>query len=210
VQLYERAGVAAIHLEDQAAPKRCGHMEGKQVIPAAEMAQKIRAAVDARASADFVIIARTDAIAVEGFAAALDRARRYRDAGADVLFVEAPRTEGEIEAVAAAFPGVPLLFNWIEGGKTPLIPLSRIADLGFALVIFPVSLLFANAAAMRRVLESLRQGVTPDRAGVPLSTFGELTDLVGLPEVEALGRRYATAEEDERPVGGEGRDTLPG
>src|SRR5215813_13785683 len=128
VQAYERAGVAAIHIEDQLAPKKCGHLEGKQLIPAAEMVQKIRAAIDARNSSDFAIIARTDARAVEGLERALERAHLYREAGADILFVEAPENEGEIERVAQAFRGTPLLFNWAEGGKTPPVPLQRLDD----------------------------------------------------------------------------------
>ncbi len=119
VHEYEAAGVSAIHLEDQVMPKKCGHMEGKQVVPAAEMAAKVAAAVAARTSPEFLIIARTDARAVEGLDAALERARIYRDAGADALFIEAPQATDEIEAVASAFPDVPLLFNYAEGGKTP-------------------------------------------------------------------------------------------
>src|SRR5690349_5858849 len=130
VHEYERAGVAAIHLEDQVMPKKCGHMEGKQLIACDEMVQKIRAAVSARRSPDFLLIARTDARAVEGLEATLERARRYREAGADVLFVEAPQTDEEIRAVAQAFPDVPLLFNWAEGGKTPPIGYAQLKALG--------------------------------------------------------------------------------
>src|SRR5215469_9915238 len=119
VGAYETAGVAGIHVEDQVAPKKCGHMEGKLVIPAEEMTQKIRAATEARTNPDFVIIARTDARAVEGFEPALARARLYLEAGANALFIEALTSETEIAEAARAFPGVPLLFNWAEGGKTP-------------------------------------------------------------------------------------------
>ena len=126
VREYAAAGVAALHIEDQVAPKRCGHMDGKEVIDASEMVEKVRAAVEARG--DSLIIARTDARAVEGLDAALERARRYRDAGADLLFVEAPETEAEIEEVAAAFPDVPLVFNWVDGGKTPGLPLDASAS----------------------------------------------------------------------------------
>ncbi|HUY61884.1 MAG TPA: isocitrate lyase/PEP mutase family protein, partial [Candidatus Dormibacteraeota bacterium] len=147
VRAYEAAGVAGLHLEDQVAPKKCGHMAGKQVIPAAEMVEKIRAAVAARTDPDLVLIARTDARAVEGLDAALDRARRYRDAGADVLFVEAPQSADEIAAVAAAFPDTPLLFNWAEGGKTPPVSLDRLRELGYRIVIFPISTLLAATAA---------------------------------------------------------------
>src|ERR671915_1688717 len=131
VREYEAAGVSAIHLEDQISPKKCGHMEGKQVIEASEMVEKVRAAVEARHSEDFVIIARTDARAVEGMDGALERARLYREAGADVLFVEAPQSEEEISAVSETFPEVPLLFNWVESGKTPPVPLKRLRELGF-------------------------------------------------------------------------------
>src|SRR5581483_9273925 len=119
VREYEAAGVAAIHIEDQVMPKKCGHMEGKQVVPVREMAAKVSAAVEARRSTEFLIIARTDARAVEGLDAALERGRAYVAAGADALFVEAPQSEAEIEAVAEAFPDVPRLFNYAEGGKTP-------------------------------------------------------------------------------------------
>jgi 2-methylisocitrate lyase-like PEP mutase family enzyme len=125
VREYEAAGVAGLHLEDQLSPKRCGHLEGKQLIAASEMVEKIHAAVEARRSEDLVVIARTDARAVEGLDAALERARRYREAGADVLFVEAPQSEAEVAAVAEAFPDVPLLFNAVEGGRTPPLELGR-------------------------------------------------------------------------------------
>src|SRR5262249_32514836 len=119
VREYERAGVAGIHLEDQATPKRCGHLTGKMLIPVSDMAAKVRPAVAARTDPDFVIVARTDARAVEGMDAALKRAAAYLEAGADVLFVEAPEDEAEVSAVARTFSGVPLLFNWAEGGRTP-------------------------------------------------------------------------------------------
>ena len=190
VQLYEQAGVAGIHIEDQVAPKRCGHMEGKQVVPAAEMVAKVRAAVAARRSPDFVIIARTDAGAVEGMPAAVTRARRYRDAGADLLFVEAARSEEEIEMVATALGDSPLLFNWAEGGKTPPIPYERIRELGFKLVIFPLSSLLATVAAVRQVLAEIREAGTPLPAMNRLPGFSELCDFVGLPEVQELDRRF--------------------
>src|ERR1700736_2962192 len=133
IQEYERAGVAAVHIEDQIWPKKCGHMEGKQVIPIDEMVQKVRAAVDARQDPDFVIIARTDANAVNGLEDALRRGRAYRDAGADVIFIEAPRSMEELQAIVQAFPGVPLLYNWAESGKTPLLSLDEIRTLGFKL-----------------------------------------------------------------------------
>src|SRR5580704_15884533 len=168
VGAYEAAGVAGIHIEDQVAPKKCGHMEGKQVIGAQEMAEKVRAAVDARAQPEFVIIARTDARAVEGLEAAIERGRLYRAAGADVLFIEAVVSEAEAEEVARAFPGVPLLFNWAEGGKTPPIGLDRLTELGYRIVIFPIGTLLAATAAMRRVLREIAE------AGTPAAVMGEL------------------------------------
>jgi 2,3-dimethylmalate lyase len=191
VGAYEAAGVAGIHIEDQVAPKKCGHMEGKQVIPAQEMAQKIRAAVEARSEPEFVIIARTDARAVEGLEGALERGRRYRDAGADALFIEAVTSEDEAEAVAGAFPGVPLLFNWAEGGKTPPIGLDRLTELGYRVVIFPISTLLAATAAMRRVLREIARAGTPATALGELPSFGEFLDFIGLPEVREAEQRYA-------------------
>src|SRR3954451_21900166 len=173
VREYEAAGVAALHIEDQVAPKRCGHLAGKQVIPAAEMVEKVRAAVEARE--ELLIIARTDARAVEGLDAALERAGAYRDAGADVLFVEAPEDEAEVEAVARAFPDTPLLFNWADGGRTPPLGLDRIRELGFALVLFPLTTLFAAAQAVREALERVRANGTPVLDGALL--FDEFTDL---------------------------------
>ena len=190
VGAYEAAGVAGIHIEDQVAPKKCGHMEGKLVIPPQEMAEKIRAAVEARAQPEFVIIARTDARAVEGLESALERGRLYREAGADVLFIEAVLSEREAEETARAFPGVPLLFNWAEGGKTPPISLGRLAELGYRIVIFPISTLLAATAAMRGILREIAQAGTPAAAMGELPSFGEFTDFIGLPEVREVERRY--------------------
>lgn len=190
VREYERAGVAAIHIEDQIWPKKCGHMEGKQVIPADEMVQKIHSAVDARQDPDFVIIARTDANAVYGLEDALHRGRAYREAGADVIFIEAPRSIEELRAIAQAFPDVPLLYNWAESGKTPLLSLEEIHALGFQLVIFPVSMLFAATQAMLGLLEALKQGQTPLAFAERMVTFSQFTDQVGLPDIQALERRY--------------------
>ena len=192
VGAYEAAGVAGIHVEDQVAPKKCGHMEGKLVIPAAEMAAKIRAAVEARAQPEFVIIARTDARAVEGLEPALERARLYREAGADALFIEALVSEAEVEEAARVFPGVPLLFNWAEGGKTPPVSLARLTELGYRIVIFPISTLLAATAAMRAILREIASSGTPAAAMETLPTFGEFVDFIGLPQVREAERRYAT------------------
>jgi 2-methylisocitrate lyase-like PEP mutase family enzyme len=192
VGAYEAAGVAGIHIEDQVAPKKCGHMEGKFVIGAQEMAAKVRAAVEARAQPEFVIIARTDARAVEGLEQALERARLYREAGADVLFIEALVSEAEVEEAARAFPGVPLLFNWAEGGKTPPVSLARLTELGYRIVIFPISTLLAATAAMRAILREIAVSGTPAAALADLPTFGEFVDFIGLPQVREAEQRYAT------------------
>ncbi|QPP10218.1 isocitrate lyase/PEP mutase family protein [Streptomyces bathyalis] len=196
VETYERAGVAGIQLEDQVMPKRCGHMAGKQVIPTSEMTGKIRAACDARRDPDTVIIARTDAVATDGVDAALERARAFRDAGADVLFVEAPTGEADVEKIADTLAaGTPLLFNWAEGGKTPPLPLSRLRELGFALVLYPIGTLLAATAGVRSLLSALRRDGTPaaalnDSQSVSLPGFEEFTDLVGLPAAREREARY--------------------
>ena len=187
---YERAGVAGLHIEDQVWPKKCGHMEGKQVIPMEEMVQKVRAAVDARQDPDFVIIARTDANAVTGFEDALRRGRAYREAGADVVFIEAPRSIAELKTVAAAFSDVPLLFNWADSGKTPPLPLHVIRKLGYKLVIFPVSTLFAATYAMSGLLEVLKRGEIPTEMSDRMMTFSQFTDTIGLPAIQELEGRY--------------------
>lgn len=191
VREYEAAGLAAIQLEDQVSPKRCGHMSGKQVIAVNEMAGKIRAAVAARRSRDFIVIARTDARALEGIDAAIARARLYYQAGADMLFVEAPQSKDEIELIARKLSGVPLLFNWAEGGMTPPIPIELLRSLGFRLVIFPVGALLAAASAIRQVLEIVRRDGTPIGAMQRMTPFPEFLDFIGLPEIDELGKRFA-------------------
>ena len=204
VGAFEAAGVAGIHLEDQVAPKKCGHLEGKLVIPAAEMAAKIRAAADARAQPDFVIIARTDARAVEGLEQALERARMYREAGADALFIEAVVTEQEAHEVARAFPDVPLLFNWAEGGKTPPIGLDRLTELGYRIVIFPISTLLAATAGMRRILREIAEAGTPAAALPELPTFGRVRGLHraagGTPDGAAVCRAGPGRQCPDRPA----------
>ena len=190
VQEYERAGVAGIHFEDQVAPKKCGHMAGKEVVPAKDMAAKIQAAVDARRSQDFVIIARTDARAVEGLDSALERGRQYRDAGADVLFIEAPETVEEIRIIAKTLAGVPLLFNWAEGGKTPPVTYQELRTWGYRLIIFPVSTLLSATQAMRTVLKAIHAAGSPVEVMDRLVPFGEFLDFIGLSEVRALEKRY--------------------
>ena len=196
VQLYEQAGVAGLHLEDQVTPKKCGHMTDKAVVGTDEMVGKIRAAVAARRDPDLVLIARTDAAAVEGLDAAVARARAYADAGADLLFVEAPVTEDDIARVADELRGVaPLVFNWAEGGRTPPVPLARIAELGFSFVLYPIGTLLAATAGVRALLETLRADGTPTAALPGLPTFDGFTDLIGLPEIADLERRFRGPED---------------
>ncbi len=190
IREYERAGVAGLHIEDQVWPKKCGHMEGKQVIPMEEMVQKVRAAVDARHDPDLVIIARTDANAVYGLEDAIRRGRAYREAGADVIFIEAPRSLEELQTIASAFPDVPLLFNWADSGKTPPLSLDEIRALGFKLVIFPVSLLFAATHPMLQLLEVFKQGQTPVPFREHMLSFSQFTDQIGLPQIQEIERRY--------------------
>jgi carboxyvinyl-carboxyphosphonate phosphorylmutase len=199
VEMYEAAGVAGIHVEDQVAPKRCGHMEGKQVVPAEEMVQKLRAAVRARRDHDFVVIARTDARAVLGLEEALRRARLYSEAGADVLFVEAPESEEECAAIARAFPETPLLFNWADSGKTPPMPLQRLRALGYRLVIYPISTLLAATHAMQQVVYTIAREGTPQNYSNRMLTFGEFNEFIGLPAVRALEQEFRAAE----PVSGD-------
>ena len=192
VQVYEQAGVAGIQLEDQVTPKKCGHMSGKQLIGADEMVGKLRAAVEARRDPDLLVIARTDAVAVTGTDDAIARARAFADAGADVLFVEAPTSEADIERVAAELRGVaPLVFNWAEGGRTPPLSLERITELGFSLVIYPIGTLLAATAGIRSLLATLKSDGVPTAALDDLPAFGEFTDLIGLPEVQRLEQRYS-------------------
>ena len=191
VQLWEQAGASGFHLEDQVTPKKCGHMNNKQVIPAGEAVGKIKAAVAARSNPDTVIIARTDVRAVEGLGAAVDRAKRFADAGADLLFVEALLGEAEIETVCAKLTDYPLVFNWAEGGKTPPLSYARIAELGFKLIICPISTLLSATTAMRRALAAIRAEGTPVDIVDAMLPFGDFLDFIGLPEINELEARFA-------------------
>ncbi len=191
VQLYEAAGVAGIHIEDQVAPKKCGHMEGKQIVPAEEMVQKLRAAVRARRDPAFVLIARTDARAVLGLEEAIRRGRLYAEAGADVLFIEAPESEAECRAVGEAFRGgPPLLFNWADSGKTPPLALPQIRAFGYRLVIYPISTLLAATRAMQKVVDTIQRGGTPLGYAGEMPTFAEFNAFIGLPRVRELEREF--------------------
>lgn len=194
VRAYERAGVAALHIEDQAWPKRCGHLVGKVLVPTSEMVARIRAACDARHDADLVIIARTDAIALEGFDAALDRARAYEEAGADVSFVEAPTSREQLAAIPRAL-GKPALYNLSASGKTPSLPALELEQLGFRLAIYPNFLLLAAIPAAQAVLRALKQSGSVEPMRGAMASFRDFFDLAGMDEVQELEARYAVPGE---------------
>jgi 2-methylisocitrate lyase-like PEP mutase family enzyme len=180
VREYERAGAAAIQLEDQTFPKRCGHMEGKKVIPRDEMVRKVRAALAARANPDTVIIARTDAIAVNGLDDAIDRLSAYADAGADVLFPDAPRSVEEMRAIAEAVGEKPLVANYSEHGKTPLLTADETAEAGFRICLYPTTSLFAAAQSALEIATALQRDRTSREVLDRLMVFDELNELLGL------------------------------
>jgi 2-methylisocitrate lyase-like PEP mutase family enzyme len=187
---FERAGVAAFHLEDQSFPKRCGHYDDKMLVPAAEMVQKLHAVRDALVDADLMVIARTDAIAVEGFAAAIERAQAYIEAGADMIFVEAPRTETEIAEVARRLSGLKLI-NMFQGGKTPLLPVSRLAELGYHMVIIPSDTQRAAMRAMQKVLGIIARDGSAAAFASDMASFEERERVVDTAAILARGDRYA-------------------
>jgi len=189
VQAYEAAGVAALHIEDQVAPKRCGHLSGHQIVPVGEFAGKIRAAAEARRDPDLLIIARTDAISAVGFDEALRRGEAAVQAGADVLFVEAPRDEAQVERVARAFD-VPLLYNYAAGGRSPLLPFPRLRALGYAIIILPVDTLLVATKAMAGFLTELRERGEVQSLGERYVPFAEFNTLIGATDQMALADRY--------------------
>jgi 2-methylisocitrate lyase-like PEP mutase family enzyme len=190
VRTFERAGASAIQIEDQDFPKRCGHLDGKSLVPADEMVGKIKAALDTRVARETLIIARTDAIAVEGFERAIERAARYQEAGADMLFVEAPKTRGELARVVAALPGVPLMANMVEGGRTPPLPAAELEALGFALVIFPGGIVRALGRMAADYYGSLAANGTTEPFRNQMLDFDGLNRVIGTPEMIALGKQY--------------------
>lgn len=190
VRGYEAAGAAAIQLEDQEFPKKCGHTPGRRVIPMADMVRKIQVAVDARSSPDFLIIARTDARSTLGLDEALRRAEAYARAGADVLFLESPETEEEMRRIGRSFD-LPLLANMVEGGRTPVLSQRDLESIGYKLAIFPVTALLAATAAMKAVYEEFKRSGSSAGATVPLMPFTDLTQLMGFEEVWAFEKRYA-------------------
>ncbi|MCL7466586.1 isocitrate lyase/PEP mutase family protein [Phaeovulum sp. NW3] len=194
IQLYERGGVAAVHLEDQVLPKRCGHLSGKQLISAEDMVAKVKAAVDARVDPDFVVIARTDALALHGRNAAFDRAEMYREAGADVIFIESPGPD-DLPHIAPRFPGVPLLYNMATSGKTPFLSRSEVEALGFKLIIYPNWLLLSACEAARRTLEVMKTEESIASIAPNVMTFKQFFDMARMAEVQELEARYGTPEE---------------
>lgn len=191
VKLFERAGASAIQLEDQTLPKRCGHLDGKTLVPAAEMAGKIRAALDARSSSETLIIARTDAVAVEGLDAALARAETYLEAGADILFVEALRTREQMQQGLARIAGrAPMLANMVEGGKTPLLAAAELEALGYGIVIFPGGLVRALTRTATEYFANLKETGSTNGFRDRMLDFDELNGLLGTRDYLALGKRY--------------------
>jgi carboxyvinyl-carboxyphosphonate phosphorylmutase len=189
VREYERAGVAALHIEDQVFPKRCGHLDGKAVVPMADMLTRIRAACDARTDDDFVLIARTDALAVTGLDDTLRRCVAFAAAGADVLFVEALRSQEDIDRVRREID-VPLLYNFVEHGKSPLIPVPELRALGFKIVIFPGSIMLAVCTLAQRILRELRQYGTTAKFLEDMLSVQDFFALMGLQKFLALDAKW--------------------
>ena len=199
VRIFERMGAAALQLEDQTAPKRCGHLAGKELVTCTEMVGKIKAAIDARTNENTLIIARTDAIAVAGFDAALERAFRYVEAGADVIFVEAPQSLSHMKAICTAMPNTPLLANMVEGGKTPILTCEDLSDMGFKLVIAPGSMVRAHAFMAREFLNQLKVNGTTSGFRDRMLNFDQINDLLGLPQLTDDGARYETRGVGHKP-----------
>lgn len=191
VRVFERMGANAIQIEDQTMPKRCGHLEGKRLISAEEMAGKIRAACDARHSAETLIIGRTDAIAVEGLEAAIERAGAYADAGADILFIEAPPSVADMETIVKTFRGrVPLMANMVEGGRTPMMDAAALEKLGYSLVIFPGGIVRTIAATARDYYANLVSNGSNEAFRNRMLDFAGLNNVIGTSEMLAEGKRY--------------------
>lgn len=185
----ESAGAAGIFLEDQRWPKRCGHMSGKEVIEKEEYAEKLQAALDARKSKDFIVVARTDARATRGLDDAIERGRYYRKIGADVIFVEAPKSIDEIKKIGKSI-NAPLVANMIEGGATPIIPSATLHKMGFRIILYPLSVLFANAFASIQILKELKKSGTTAKLKKNVVNFDEFNDLVDLSKFRTLENRY--------------------
>lgn len=208
IRLYEQAGVAALILEDQVSPKRCGHMQGKRVVPIVEMLAKLKAALDARQDSEMMIIARTDAREVEGLEAAIERAQLYREIGADMLFVEAPLSAEEMRHICAEIPA-PCLANNIEGGKSPLLPASLLDEIGYAAVAFPVSASFLAAQIwLRFYADILKSGDSSAlvREMLPFASFNELLGLNEKRDIERKAHSFAMGLLEQAALGREDQD----
>ena len=191
VRWFEHMGASAIQLEDQQMPKRCGHLEGKRLISAAEMCGKIRAALDARTNPDTVIVARTDAVAVDGLVAALARAEAYTDAGADVLFVESPGSEAQMRAIGGALGDrIPLLANMVEGGKTPLVPAPELGAMGFRIMIHPGAMVRVLSRAGANYLAALKRDGTTANILDTMNDFSQLNEIIGTDALLRVGAGY--------------------
>jgi 2-methylisocitrate lyase-like PEP mutase family enzyme len=197
VREFERTGVAAIHIEDQITPKRCGHLDGKDVIPLAEMEKKLAAALGSRADPDFCIIGRTDARGVNGLEDAIQRGRRFAKMGLDAVFVEAPQSEAELEDIPRALPNIPLLVNVFKGGKTPMLPVDRLQEMGYRIAIYPSETQRAAIHAMRMALGLLKREGTTEAMDAALTTFKERDQIVGLDDWQKLERLYLSVDADE-------------
>jgi len=196
VREFERVGVAAIHIEDQITPKRCGHLDGKEVISLAEMAKKLEAAIAHRSDPDFCIIARTDARGVHGLDDAIRRGRAFAKLGVDAVFVEAPQSEAELEEVPRQLREVPLLVNVFKGGKTPMLPVERLERMGYRIAIYPSETQRAGIHAMRLALGVLKREGTTEGMDKALTTFNERDKIVGLDDWQDLERRFLAVEAD--------------
>ena len=191
---FERIGVAAIQIEDQVTPKRCGHTEGKQLISAEEMIQKIEAFKQAREDDHFLLIARTDAIAVYGFDHAIERAKAYGEAGADVLFVEAPRTTEDLRRIPRILKDTPLLVNMVDGGGTPPVDTNALESLGFRIAIFPTTAWMAAIKGVQRAMGELYEKGTPEGYAAHMASFEEMFEVVGLSHYRSLEKRFLQTE----------------
>lgn len=191
IRNFERAGAAAIQIEDQSFPKRCGHLDGKVLIKTDEMVGKVKAAVDARKTSDTLIIARTDARAVEGLQEAIDRAHTYEEAGADILFIEAPRSVDELKVIRKSFhPNTPLLANMVEGGKTPVKTADDLKSLGFNIVIFPGGAVRAATFQLQEYYAGLLENGSNAEFSKRMHDFDSLNAVIGTPELLSIGKKY--------------------
>ena len=191
VNELETIGAAGIFLEDQKWPKRCGHMAGKEVIPKEEYAEKLRAAIDARKSKEFIIVARTDARATEGLDAAIERGLLYKEIGADAIFVEAPKSVDEMKKIGNSIKA-PLVANMIEGGATPLLPSDQLHKMGFNLILYPLSVLYANTFATTEILKELKESGTTSKLRKRLVNFDQFNNIVELLKFRKMENKYAT------------------